>query len=143
MEQLSPRVTAREPVCQDGRPYITQRSSLMPQLRPKVAPAKKIQKMAVIPNLISRLIAISIKTWKLFLISPEIDKRSESHSACPTLCNPMDYTVHGVLQARILEWVAVSSPGDLPNPGIEPRSPHCRWILYQLRTMSSSKISEN
>ena len=25
---------------------------------------------------------------------------------CPTLCNPMDYTVHGTLQARILEWVA-------------------------------------
>ena len=26
---------------------------------------------------------------------------------CPTLYNPMDYTVHGILQARILEWVAV------------------------------------
>ena len=25
---------------------------------------------------------------------------------CPTLCNLMDYTVHGILQARILEWVA-------------------------------------
>ena len=25
---------------------------------------------------------------------------------CPTLCNPMDYTVQGILQARILEWVA-------------------------------------
>ena len=25
---------------------------------------------------------------------------------CPTPCNPMDYTVHGILQARILEWVA-------------------------------------
>ena len=25
---------------------------------------------------------------------------------CPTLCEPMDYTVHGILQARILEWVA-------------------------------------
>ena len=24
---------------------------------------------------------------------------------CPTLCHPMDYTVHGILQARILEWV--------------------------------------
>ena len=43
--------------------------------------------------------------------------------SCLTLCNPMDYTVHGILQARILEWVAVPSPGDLPNPGIEPRSP--------------------
>ena len=47
---------------------------------------------------------------------------------CPTLCDPMDCsppgsTVHGILQARILEWVAFPSPGDLPNPGIEPVSP--------------------
>ena len=27
--------------------------------------------------------------------------------ACPTLCDPMDYTVPGILQVRILEWVAV------------------------------------
>ena len=26
--------------------------------------------------------------------------------SCPTLCNPMDYTFHGILQTRILEWVA-------------------------------------
>ena len=35
----------------------------------------------------------------------------------------MDYTVHGILQARILEWIAFPLCGDLPNPGIEPRSP--------------------
>ena len=45
-----------------------------------------------------------------------------------TLCYPMGYTlsgssVHGILQARILEWVAIPFPGDLPNQGIEPRSP--------------------
>ena len=34
----------------------------------------------------------------------------------------MDYTVHGILQARILECVAVSFSRDLPNPGIELRS---------------------
>ena len=44
-------------------------------------------------------------------------------------CDPMNYcsppgsSVHGILQARILEWVAISSPGELPNQGIEPRSP--------------------
>ena len=27
--------------------------------------------------------------------------------SCLTLCNPMDYTVHGILQATILEWVAL------------------------------------
>ena len=42
---------------------------------------------------------------------------------CLTLCDPMDYTFHGILQARILEWVAIPSPGDLPNPGMEPGCP--------------------
>ena len=43
--------------------------------------------------------------------------------SCPTLCDPIDYKVRGILQARALEWVAIPSPGDLPNPGIKPRSP--------------------
>ena len=45
-----------------------------------------------------------------------------------TLCDPMDCSppgssVHGILQTRMLEWVAISFPRGLPNPGIEPRSP--------------------
>ena len=39
------------------------------------------------------------------------------------LCDPIDYTVHRILQVRILEWVAVSFSRDLPNPEIKPRSP--------------------
>ena len=31
--------------------------------------------------------------------------------------------IHGIFQTRIMEWVAFPSPGDPPNPGIEPRSP--------------------
>ena len=52
---------------------------------------------------------------------------------CLTLCNPMDCSLsgscppgsflHGILQARILKWVAIPFPGDLPDPGIEPGSP--------------------
>ena len=42
--------------------------------------------------------------------------------SCPTLCDSMDCTVHGILQARILEWGTVPSPGNLPNSGIQPRS---------------------
>ena len=47
--------------------------------------------------------------------------------SCPTHCNLMVWSlpgssVHGILQARILEWVAMPSPGDLPNPGIKPAS---------------------
>ena len=43
--------------------------------------------------------------------------------SCPTLCNPMDYTVHGILQARILEWVAFPFSRGPSNPEIQPRSP--------------------
>ena len=43
--------------------------------------------------------------------------------SCPTLCDPMDYTLHGILQARILEWVAVTFSRGSSNPGIQPRSP--------------------
>ena len=50
---------------------------------------------------------------------------------CPTLCDPVDYrppgsNVHGILQARILEWVAVlfsGGGGGLPDPGIKPTFP--------------------
>ena len=46
---------------------------------------------------------------------------------CLTLCNPMDCSlpvssVHGILQTRILEWVAFPPPGDLPDTGIKPTS---------------------
>ena len=47
--------------------------------------------------------------------------------SCLTLCDPMDYTVPGILQARVLEWVASpfsrgsSQPRDA-NPGLL----HCR-----------------
>ena len=48
--------------------------------------------------------------------------------SCLTLCDPMDCSlpgssVHRVIPARILEWVAVFSFWDLPDPGIEPASP--------------------
>ena len=48
-----------------------------------------------------------------------------SFKSCLALRDLMNYSlsgssVHGILQARILEWVAMSFPGDLPNPGIEP-----------------------
>ena len=52
---------------------------------------------------------------------------AKSLQPCLTLFDPMDCSlldssVHGILQARILEWVAIPSPGDLPDPGIEPSS---------------------
>ena len=48
--------------------------------------------------------------------------------SCLTLCDLMDRSstgssVHGILQAGILEWVAIPSPGDLSDPWIKPGSP--------------------
>ena len=45
---------------------------------------------------------------KASLLIPDCGEGSEVKitQSCPTLCEPMDYTIHGVLQARILEWVA-------------------------------------
>ena len=58
--------------------------------------------------------------------------------SCLTLCDPVDpsplgSSAHGILQARILEWVPCPPPGDFSDPGIEPASlVSCigRWILY-------------
>ena len=58
---------------------------------------------------------------------------------CLTLCDPMDYTVLGILQARILEWVACPSPVALPDPGMEPGS----QILFQLSYKGRPKIFMN
>ena len=52
--------------------------------------------------------------------------------SCPTLCDPMDYTVRRILQARIPEGVAFPFSGDLPNPGIKPRSPVLASLVAQL-----------
>ena len=40
-----------------------------------------------------------------------------------TLCDHMDYTSHGIFQARILEWVVFSFSRGSAQPRIEPRSP--------------------
>ena len=63
--------------------------------------------------------------------------------SCPTLCNPMDYnlpcsSVHGIFQARILEWVAISSPRGSSRPR-DPTHVPCiscigRWVLYHCTT---------
>ena len=38
-------------------------------------------------------------------------------------CSPPGSSVHGILQARLLEWVAIPFSRDLSHPGIEPVSP--------------------
>ena len=43
---------------------------------------------------------------------------------CPTLCDLMDYTVHGIPQARILEWVAFSFPRGSSQPRDQTQVSH-------------------
>ena len=58
-----------------------------------------------------------------------------------TLCDPVDYTVHGILQARILEWVAFPFfSGIFPTQGQNPGLPHFRQILYQLSQHGSPRF---
>ena len=71
--------------------------------------------------------------------------------SCLTLCNPLDCSppdpsVHGIFQARILEWITIPSPGDLPDPGIKPMFPcllHWRWILYPLSHWNKLSLEIN
>ena len=48
----------------------------------------------------------------------------------------------GILQATKLEWVVMPSSGELPNSGIEPRSPHFKKILYHLSHQGSPRRLE-
>ena len=53
--------------------------------------------------------------------------------SCLTLCNPIIYSppgssVHGILQARILEWVAISFSRGSSQPRMELTSPESSWI---------------
>ena len=55
-----------------------------------------------------------------------------SHYVVSDSCDPMDCrlpgsSAQGISQARILESGGISFSGDLPDPGIEPASPACRW----------------
>ena len=65
--------------------------------------------------------------------------------SCPTLCNPMDCSlpspsVHGILQANILEWVATSFSREIfLTQGSNPGLLHCRQILYCLSHPGSPK----
>ena len=57
----------------------------------------------------------------------KVKSESEAAQSCPTLSNPMDCSppgssVHGIFQARVLEWGAIPSSRDLPHPGIKPGS---------------------
>ena len=69
---------------------------------------------------------------------------AKSSQSCPSLCDPMDgsppgSSVHGILRARILGGgVAISPPGYLPHPGLEPES-LLHWLVGSLPLAPSGK----
>ena len=76
-----------------------------------------------------------------FLSSLEKFECVKVTQSCPTLYDPTDHTVHGILQARILEWVAIPfSRKIFPTQGSNPGLPHRRWILYQLSHQGNPKL---
>ena len=78
---------------------------------------------------------MSTLTWLFMKLTCEHVKSLQS---CLTLCDPMDWSppgssVHGILQARILEWVAIPfSRGIFLTQGLSLGLLHCRQILYHL-----------
>ena len=59
---------------------------------------------------------------------------------CHTVdCNPPDSSVHGIFQARILEWVAISYSTDLPDPGVKPMSPTLAGGFFTTETPGTSQ----
>ena len=75
------------------------------------------QNDSIINNLCMYVCVCSVAQWYLTLCSP-MD------------CSPPGSSVHGISQARILEWVPFPLPGDLPDPGIEPVSPVSPVLAY-------------
>ena len=99
------------------------------------------------PLLDCSLLIVSSHGWKRFLAFSCVCMHAKSLLLCPTLCQPMDYSppgssVHGILQARILEWVAMPSS----RGSSQPRDWTCvsyiscigRQVLYHLRHLGSS-----
>ena len=57
-------------------------------------------------------------------------------------CSPPGSSVHGVFQARILEWLPFPFPGDLPYPGVEPTSPTLVGKFCTTEPPGKSKIDK-
>ena len=72
------------------------------------------------------LIQFSVEGWGC-VPSLLFESESDVTQSCLTLWDPKDCSlpcssIHGIFQARVLEWLPFPSPGDLPDQGIEPQS---------------------
>ena len=68
----------------------------------------------------------------------ELNWNSEVAQSCPTLCDPMDYSllgssIHEIFQARVLEWVAISFSRGSSRPGDRTQVSHRCLIVWATR----------
>ena len=87
----------------------------------RVVSSAYLRLLIVLP---ANLISAWASSSPVFLMMYSAYKLNKSLQLCPALCDPMDcsppgFSVHGVPQARILEWVAIRIPRDRPSPGIK------------------------
>ena len=76
-------------------------------------------------------------------VAPTLGKECESRSVVSSSLRPHGLKVHGILQARILEWVShFLLQGIFPTQGSNQGLPHCRQILDQLSHKGSLRIPE-
>ena len=59
----------------------------------------------IVASASASVLPMNIQGWFLLGLTGLIAVKVKVAQSCPTLCDPMDYTVHGILQTRILEWV--------------------------------------
>ena len=102
-----------------GREVMTNLDSIL-KSRDITLPTKAhLVKALVFPVVMYRCTSWTIK---------KAESESEVAQSCPTLCDPVDCSlpgssVHGIFQARVLEWVDISFSRGSSQPRIEPRSP--------------------
>ena len=82
-----------------------------------------------------------------FCIDPGLCACMLSHFSRVRLCDPMDYSlpgssVHGIIQARIFEWVAIPSSRGSSNPGMEPTSPALAGRFFNTSTTWASLVAQ-
>ena len=84
---------------------------------------------------------------KIILRTKNMCMCGKSLQSCLTLCDPVDcslqgFSVHGIFQARVQEWVAISFSRGSSWPR-DPGLPHCRQKLYHLSHQGSPKLRLN
>ena len=95
-----------------------------------------------------RLISGVMECSRIGVIFAQLCDHCESEvkvtQSCPSLCDPMDYTAHGILQTRTREWVSfpLSRGSSQPRDQSQVSRIHCRQILYQLSHQGSPRILE-